>query len=161
LLSAGASTTNAAWQLLSLQLLVTEVDHDPSKLGSAVLVTPNVTFTTTPSHGVPYPPNGTQFLASASAQSGNIDVSANFDVAGALAAASIRGQATKLSLVFDNQLTVQSQPDTYAYISKKEIELYAGGQPLPEPGTLALFGTGAVGLTWLGWRKKRPCAGSR
>jgi hypothetical protein len=154
-LSPGAAETNALWQLGAPQLLVTEVDHTPSKLLHTVTVTPHVSFNTTPSSGVPHAPNGTQFFATSVPSNGDISVAADFDIVAALAAAGVTGKATKLELVFDNSLTAVSAANTWSYIAKKEVQIYAGGQPLPEPGTLGLLGAGLLGLVWLGRPKTK------
>jgi hypothetical protein len=56
-------------------------------------------------------------------------------------------------------LIANSAPATFAYIAKKDLEIFATTEVIPEPGTLVLLTFGGLGmLCYLGrnkWRGRR------
>lgn len=81
------------------------------------------------------------------------------DVEGYLAANLIAGDATKVSLVFDNTLLTAADLFSSAVIKKKGVQIDVTGDgfvTVPEPTSLALFGIG--GLALLGGRRGRKTA---
>ncbi|NOY41926.1 MAG: PEP-CTERM sorting domain-containing protein [Planctomycetes bacterium] len=82
---------------------------------------------------------------------------AQIDVAGYLDANLIVGDATKVSLLFDNTLLTAADLFSSALIKKKGVQIDVSGDGLvivPEPASLALFGIGGLALLG-GWRGRQ------
>jgi hypothetical protein len=72
-----------------------------------------------------------------------------------LAQNGIKGEATLISLTFDNSIYAYSEITSGAFISKKSAEVDVATSSVPEPSTLALLGVGGIGLAFAAWRKRR------
>ena len=72
-----------------------------------------------------------------------------------LAQKGISGQATLITLTFDNSILALSESTSGAFIAKKSAEIDVVTSSVPEPGTFALLGVGGIGLAFWAWRKRR------
>jgi hypothetical protein len=76
---------------------------------------------------------------------GNWHGQMNINVDDALANTPYQGErVTKVSLVFDNILSTQSEAGAHAYIDKKFVYVTPGGNLIPEPASLLMLSIAAV-----------------
>jgi len=131
-------------------------------LGTAIVVNPVFSQTISTQTGSAHltPTTGDVTITSAGGNAAGIwDITANFDIDAALAAAGKTGKVTGLSLALNNQLFGNTQVVnglSLAEIDKKHFVLTTSvTDPVPEPSTIILGLLGGVGLlfTRRQWRQ--------
>jgi len=151
LLGGGTDETSVTAALIVNNLFITAVNGmnlptpivvSPTYSSSASALAGNIDFTSSGGNTLSF------FSPNPSLADGTWSISANFNIAGALAANDIQGQATSLSLTLDNQLFASTgAPSAFAYLDKKFFQIIPSGPQTPEPASLGLFvGAGLLAL---------------
>jgi hypothetical protein len=156
LLGGGTNETSVTAALIVNDLFITAVNG--MNLPTPIAVSPTYNSDASPLAGtIDFTDSGGNTLSffspSPALADGTWNISATFNIAGALAANDIQGQATGLSLTLDNQIFANSDAsNAFAYMDKKFFQIIPGSGPqTPEPASLGLFA--GVGLLALRRRK--------
>jgi hypothetical protein len=151
LLGGGTDETSVTAALIVNNLFITAVNGvnlptpivvSPTYSSSASALAGNIDFTSSGGNTLSF------FSPSPALADGTWGITANFNIAAALAANDIQGQATSLSLTLDNQLFASTgAPSAFAYLDKKFFQIIPSGPQTPEPASLGLFvGAGLLAL---------------
>jgi hypothetical protein len=153
----GTSATTAEQSLLINQLFITSVNGTSV---NPIVVSPTITYTDTNNGAasVSKTANSIEFASSGGVSSGTWDATASFNLSSALQSAGLTGNVTGLSLSLDNQLAVNTETNSEAFIDKKFFDVTGTTSVVPEPMT----GTGIIliGASGLLWRPRKARQGA-